>query len=151
MNGLSTFAVSVTSTGAERARNSTRNCPSVSMPIAPSLPKAEKKPEIWGGEQTNDFAYVKDIAEANYKALTATWENWNEVYNIGTGVEISTADAAKMVCEAVGYKGNIAVTSRRDVDPARFVYDISKARHMLDYEPRWSFKDGLKDMVEELK
>jgi UDP-glucose 4-epimerase len=48
--------------------------------------RAGVKPQIWGGEQTNDFAYVKDIAEANYCALTATWENWCEIYNIGTGV-----------------------------------------------------------------
>lgn len=110
-----------------------------------------QKPQVWGGEQTNDFAYVKDIAQANLRALTATWENWNEIYNIGTGVEISTADAAQMVCDAVGYTGETEITSRRDVDPMRFVYDLSKARHMLHYEPRWSFEDGLKDMLESEK
>lgn len=113
--------------------------------------KAGLKPQIWGGEQTNDFAYVKDIAQANLKALTATWENWNEIYNIGTGVEISTSDAAKMVAEAMGYKGEMEITSKRDVDPARFVYDLSKAEHMLGYKPQWEFKEGLEDMLKEIK
>lgn len=112
--------------------------------------RAGQKPQIWGGEQTNDFAYVKDIAEANYKALTATWENWGEIYNIGTGIEISTKDAAKTICKIFGYKGEPEVTSARGVDPERFVYDISKAKHMIDFHPKWSFEVGLKDMAKEL-
>ena len=112
--------------------------------------RAGEKPQIWGGEQTNDFAYVKDIAEANYCALTATWENWHEIYNIGTGIEVSTADAARMVCEAVVYKGEIDITSKRDVDPARFVYDTSKAAHMINFKAKWGLKEGLEDMMKEL-
>ena len=108
-----------------------------------------EKPQVWGGEQTNDFAYVKDIAEANYRALTASWENWNEVYNIGTGEELSTAEAAQMVCDAVGYKGEIEITSKRDVDPARFVYNTKKAQHMLGYKSTYGFKEGLDDMIKE--
>jgi UDP-glucose 4-epimerase len=113
--------------------------------------KAGKKPQVWGGEQTNDFAYVKDVAQANYCALTATWENWNEIYNIGTGVEVSSADAARMVCEVLGYTGETEITSKRDVDPARFVYDVSKAQHMLGFKAKWQLKEGLEDMMNELK
>lgn len=109
--------------------------------------KAGLRPQIWGGEQTNDFAYVKDIAEANFRALTATWENWNEIYNIGTGVEISTEDAARMVCQALGYIGEIEITSKRDVDPLRFVYNTNKAEHMIGFKAQWSFEEGLKDMI----
>lgn len=112
--------------------------------------KAGQKPQIWGGEQTNDFAYVKDIAQANLCALTASWENWNEIYNIGTGVEVSTADAAQMVANALGYKGKMEITSKRDVDPARFVYNTKKAEHMLNFKAKWQLADGLEDMLKEL-
>ena len=106
-----------------------------------------QKPVVWGGEQTNDFAYVKDIARANFLALIATPENWNETYNIGTGIEISTSDAAKMVCKAVKYKGPIEIGVKRDVDPARFVYDTRKAEHMLNFKAEYTLETGLEDML----
>ncbi len=113
--------------------------------------RAGLKPQVWGGEQTNDFAYVKDIAQANLCALTASWENWNEIYNIGTGVEISTEVAAQMVCKALNYTGEIEITTKRDVDPPRFVYNINKAKHMLNFHPSYSFRDGLKEMMKLIK
>lgn len=112
--------------------------------------RTSQKPVVFGGEQTNDFAYVKDIAEANLRALSATWENWGEIYNIGTGVEVSTADAARMVCDAAGYKGKMEIITKRDVDPARFVYDTRKAEHMLGFKAIWDFKKGIEDMMKEV-
>lgn len=108
-------------------------------------------PILFGGEQTNDFAYVKDIAQANLKALTAPWDNWNTEYNIGTGEELSALQAGKMICDIMGYKGKIDIRKGREVDPQRFVYDISKAKYMLGYTPKYTFKEGLKDMLKDLK
>lgn len=108
-------------------------------------------PILFGGGQTNDFAYVKDIAMANLKALTAPWDNWNTEYNIGTGEELSAIEAGKIICKQMGYKGKIDVRKGREVDPQRFVYDISKAKFMLGYTPQYSFKKGLEDMMKDLK
>lgn len=108
-------------------------------------------PILFGGGQTNDFAYVKDIAQANLKALTAPWDNWNTEYNIGTGEELSALQAGEIICKEMGYKGKIEVRKGREVDPQRFVYDISKAKYMLGYTPQYTFKEGLKDMMKDLK
>ena len=108
-------------------------------------------PILFGGEQTNDFAYVKDIAQANLKALTSPWDNWNTEYNIGTGEELSALEAGKIICEYMGYKGKIDVRKGREVDPQRFVYDISKAKYMLGYNPQYTFRQGLEDMLKDLK
>lgn len=107
------------------------------------------KPMLYGGNQSNDFCYVKDIAEANYKALTATWENWNQIYNIGTGEEITAEDAGKLVCKLTGYTGEVEKHIGRTVDPERFVYDISKAEHMLGFKAQYDFKSGLTEMLKE--
>lgn len=109
------------------------------------------EPKLFGGKQSNDFAYVKDIAHANYCALKAKWENWNQIYNIGTGEEITAEDAGKFVCDIMGYGGKIEINKGRDVDPQRFVYDTSKAEHMLGFKAHYTFKDGLEDMLEEMK
>ena len=110
-----------------------------------------QSPILFGGAQTNDFAYVKDIAQANWKALISPWDNWNTEYNIGTGEELSALEAGKIICEYMGFTGEIEVRKGRDVDPQRFVYDISKARFMLGYEPQYTFREGLEDMLSDLK
>jgi nucleoside-diphosphate-sugar epimerase len=105
------------------------------------------EPTLYGGRQSNDFTYIADVATANLLALTATWDRWNQVYNIGTGEELSAADAGMLVCAAVGYDGETIVVPSRSVDPQRFVYDTSKAETMLGFKARYTFAAGLADMV----
>lgn len=103
-------------------------------------------PTLYGGKQSNDFTYIKDVAMANLKALTAPWDKWNQIYNIGTGEELSAKDAGKLVCEVAGYKGEIETKEQRTVDPQRFAFNCSKAEIMLGFKAKYDFKAGLKDM-----
>lgn len=107
-------------------------------------------PTLYGGKQSNDFTYIKDVARANVLALTAPWDKQNQVYNIGTGEELSAAEAGKAVCEASGYEGEIETKEGRTVDPERFWFDCSKAEKMLGFKYEYSFRDGLKDMFSEV-
>lgn len=108
-------------------------------------------PTLYGGKQSNDFTYIKDIAQANYLALTAPWDKWNQVYNVGTGEELTALEAGKIVCEVSGYKGSIDVQEQRTVDPERFWFDCSKAERLLGFKAQYTFKAGLEDMQAELK
>lgn len=105
------------------------------------------QPTLYGGRQTNDFTYVADIAQANLLALTAPWDKWNQTYHIGTGRELTAEEAGKAVCDVLGYTGEIEVKGGREVDPGRFCFDITKARTMLGYDPKYSFEDGLREML----
>lgn len=108
------------------------------------------KPQLYGGSQSTDFIYVKDIAQANVLALKAPWHVWNQIFNIGTGEELAIKDAAETVCEVFGWDKGVEVTPARIVDSDRFVYDISKARQQLKFEPKYSFREGLEDMYGEI-
>lgn len=108
-------------------------------------------PTLYGGKQSNDFTYIKDVARANVCALLAPWDKWNQVYNIGTGEEISAEDAGKAICQATGWKGKIEKKVQRTVDPDRFFYDCTKAEVMLGFKAEYSFKAGLKDMFAEVE
>ena len=116
------------------------------------LARIEKgaKPSLYGGKQSNDFLYVKDVARANLLALEAPWDKWGQVYNIGTGKELSAEEAGKIVCEVFGYKGKVDKHAQRTVDPNRFVFDTSKADKMLGFRAQWKFKDALIDMKKEM-
>ena len=106
-------------------------------------------PMLYGGQQSNDFTYIKDVVQANLLALKSPWDKWNQTYNIGTGQEITSEDAGRLICDLSRYKGEMTIREGRTVDPSRFVYSIEKAKTMLGYEPKYNFHDGLKDMFEE--
>ena len=98
------------------------------------------EPELMGGKQSNDFCYVKDVARANFLALTAPADKWRQIYNIGTGEELSAEEAGDMVIKAYNkanpafpFTGKVKKLEARSVDPSRFVYDISKAEKMLKF------------------
>ena len=108
------------------------------------------KPVLYGGKQGNDFCYIDDIAQANVLALTTTFDNWNEIYNVGTGEELTAEEAGQIVCDVFGYKGKIEKKAGRTVDPMRFVFDISKIKNRLGYKPKFKFKEGLLDMAKQM-
>jgi len=106
-------------------------------------------PTLYGGQQSNDFTYIKDVSWANYLAVTAEPDKWNQVYNIGTGEELTAEEAGKMICRIAGYDGHIEFKNQREVDPGRFVYDMTKAENMLGFKAEYDFKKGLEDMFSE--
>ncbi len=107
-------------------------------------------PVLYGGKQSNDFTYIKDVAEANLLALTAPWDKWNQVYNIGTGEELTAEEAGKAIIAATGSKLKIEKRAQRTVDPDRFFYDPKKAEVMLGFKAKYDFAAGLKDMFDEV-
>lgn len=105
-------------------------------------------PKLYGGKQSNDFTYIKDVARANWAALIAPWDKWNQVYNIGTGEELTAEKAGEMICKLSGYKGKVEREEMRTVDPDRFAFDCSKAEKMLGFKAEYDFESGLRDMFE---
>lgn len=105
-------------------------------------------PVLYGGQQSNDFTYIADVARANLAALTASWDAWRTEYNIGTGEELTAEEAGRIVCEAFGYDGEILIERGRAVDSARFVYDCTKATRMLGFTAEYDFARGIADMAQ---
>ncbi len=103
-------------------------------------------PVIFGGEQSNDFTYIKDVVNSNILALeTENPESLNQAYNIGTGTELTTIKVFELLREFFKYYKEFEVVPQRGVDPQRFVYDISKARSLLGYNPQYEFIAGMED------
>lgn len=106
-------------------------------------------PTLYGGNQSNDFTYIKDVARFNAIALSAPWDAWNQEYNVGTGEELTAKDAGDIVCKFAGYEGTVDTVQGREVDPQRFFYDMTKAEVMLGFKPEYTFKQGLEDMFKD--
>lgn len=102
-------------------------------------------PVIFGGRQSNDFTSIKDVVQANIKAVESPLKF--EAFNIGTGVEMTTIDVFEKLATYFNYHVPFEMKPAREVDPGRFVYDITKARKMLGYEPQYDFMAGMKDWL----
>jgi nucleoside-diphosphate-sugar epimerase len=103
--------------------------------------------ECWGsGSATREFLYVDDAAEAIVKSLSVDTDS--KPINLGGGVEITIKDLAEKIKLFVGYDGNIAWNSDQpDGQPRRFL-DVSRAKKILNWEPKVSFDAGLKETIE---
>lgn len=104
-----------------------------------------QRPIVFGGDQTNDFIYVKDVVRANMLALETRYTN--QAYNIGTARATSIRDVCEYCIKAMKSDLKMKIGPARTFDYSIFVYDISKARTLLRFEPEWNVTNGLMDMV----
>jgi UDP-glucose 4-epimerase len=96
------------------------------------------------GEQTRDFTYVDDAVDATLLAAIAPRAE-GEVFNVGTGIETSVNQLARLVGEAVGRPVTVEHIDRRDIDNIRRrVVSIEKARRMLRWTPQVTLEEGLR-------
>jgi len=107
--------------------------------------KQGERPLIFGGKQTNDFIYIKDIVQANLLALET--EHVRQAYNIGSGRATSIKDVCELCIDAMGSNLTMEIKPARAFDFPVFVYDISKAQTLLNFEPKWNLSKGIKDIL----
>jgi nucleoside-diphosphate-sugar epimerase len=106
-------------------------------------------PIIYGdGKQTRDFVYVKDIVEANMLALESK-SACGEFFNIGSGAVTSVNEVAQILKELL-HKENLEnlYAKERLGDEKHGFADISKAEEFFGYNPKFSFKEGISNLVE---
>jgi UDP-glucose 4-epimerase len=103
------------------------------------------------GLQTRDFTYIDDAVEATLlSGIHPRAEG--EVFNVGTGIETSIAELARMVGVAVGRETVVKSIDRRDIDNIRRrVVNIEKARRMLHWVPQTRMQRGLDKTAEWFK
>ena len=107
---------------------------------------AGRRPTVYGdGRQTRDYVFVADITAANLATARAS-ELTHDVYNVGTGTEISVLELAGSVAVAAGadpaeFAPQFAPARPGELD--RSCLDITRARHDLGLSPPIPLADGL--------
>jgi len=111
--------------------------------------KNNKGPLIFeDGNQLRDFVSVKDICQGCTLALKSKAADY-EVFNLGSGKEISILNLAKNLTTLCGSRVTPEITHQFRVGDVRHCFsDISKIKSKLDYEPKVKIKDGLKELIE---
>jgi dTDP-L-rhamnose 4-epimerase len=103
------------------------------------------------GRQQRDFVSVHDIVQANLRALDRS-EADGQALNIGSGEPISIADVAATLAQEMNMRIPAEITGKFRAGDIRHCYaDISRARQLLGYEPRFTFRAGVGELVEWLR
>ena len=97
---------------------------------------------IGDGTQARDFTFVTDVVNALVMAAQA--DITNEVLNVGSG---NTHTVNRLV-ELLG--GDVVYIPKRPGEPDCTYADISKIRKMLGWEPKVSFEEGIKIVLEHI-
>ena len=100
------------------------------------------------GSQTRSFTYVDDLVEGIWRLSQS---NYHEPVNIGNPQEISILDFAKEIINLTGSGSEITFEELPKDDPKVRQPDISRAQQVLDWEPRYDRREGLKKTLEYFK
>jgi UDP-glucose 4-epimerase len=104
------------------------------------------------GEQTRCFTYVSDTVEGTIRCGTQD-AALGKVFNIGTTHEVSILELAKSIRTITGSTSSIEFTPyeasypRGFEDTRRRAPDISRARDILDFQPRVSLEEGMERTI----
>jgi len=95
------------------------------------------------GKETRDFVFIDDVVDATILGIEVK-EAAGYAFNIGTGVAIDVLTVAETLIEKYGIKVPVAITGNYRLGDIRHNFaDISLARKILGFEPKWSFSHGI--------
>ncbi|MBL1151195.1 MAG: NAD-dependent epimerase/dehydratase family protein [Armatimonadetes bacterium] len=102
---------------------------------------------VWGdGTQTRDLLFVEDAARGIHLALQD--RALGQVFNLGSGQEVSVRQMAETICELVGYPGRLTWDTTKPGGAPRRALDPGKAQELLGFEPRIGIREGLGKTIE---
>ena len=93
--------------------------------------------ELWGsGAPMREFLYVEDLADAVVFALENQFND--NLYNVGTGVDVTIKELSELIQNTVGHQGEIGWDRTKPDGSPRKLMDVSKMEHA-----GWKAKVGL--------
>src|SRR5713101_1978527 len=96
---------------------------------------------VWGsGKPRREFLHVDDLASACL-LLLGRYDS-SEIINVGCGEDISIRELAELICEVVGFDGDLAWDTTKPDGTPRKLLDVTRLRD-LGWKPSISLRDGI--------
>lgn len=109
----------------------------------------DKVIEIWGdGSPKREFLHVDDMADACYFLM----QNYDgeEIFNIGTGTDVSVLELANLMKEITGFDGEFKFDATKPNGTPRKLLDVSKLES-VGWKSKISLKEGIQLIFDEMK
>lgn len=100
------------------------------------------------GSQTRSFCYVSDLIDGIFRLSQS---EYHEPVNIGNPGEMMIKEFAEKIQEIMGSEFPIEYQDLPVDDPKQRKPDISLAKELLDWEPKVSLDEGLRNTIEYFK
>lgn len=108
----------------------------------------DEQPTINGdGKQSRDFTYIENVIEANLKAFKADSQYAGEAFNIAYGGREYLIDLYHHLARSLDKDIEPIFGPERAGDIKHSNADITKAKNMLKYNPEYSFKKGIEEVI----
>jgi UDP-glucose 4-epimerase len=105
----------------------------------------DKPPVVYGdGTQTRDFTFIKDVIQANVRAMESTATG---VFNAAGGKRITIDDLATTIMRLCRKEMDIVYEAARPGDIKHSLADSSKAHAAFGYTPEYDITKGLKETL----
>ncbi len=98
------------------------------------------------GGQTRSFCYVDDLVEAITR-LMLTGEDCTGPINLGNNSEFTILELAEKVIDYTNSRSKLIFKPLPQDDPRQRQPDLSKAKALLNWEPKVALADGLKETI----
>lgn len=109
--------------------------------------RSNKSPTIVGsGTARRDYTFIEDVIDANILAAETPGIS-GEVFNIGTGENYSTEEVANLIIKLSGKDIEPIHIPPRPGEADETLADITKAKKILGYSPKYTFKQGILEML----
>jgi len=106
---------------------------------------SHESPTIYGdGGQTRDFTYVKDVVQANIRAMESEAEG---VFNVAYCKRIDLNELASLIMEIIGITVPLLYEPSRTGDVRDSLADIRRAQEAFGYAPEYTVETGLKETI----
>jgi UDP-glucose 4-epimerase len=104
---------------------------------------------VYGKDKTLDFTYVDDCVDGIYRGIKALSGGTvkNETINLAYGEGRTLLEMAGYIAETLEKKPSITVEPPRVGEVTHYIADISKAKQLLNYEPKVSLHEGIKKAI----
>jgi len=103
--------------------------------------RKDRKLTVWGsGKPRREFLHVDDLASACLLLLEKY--DSSEIINVGSGEDISIRELAELICEVIGFDGDLAWDATKPDGTPRKLLDVTKLR-ALGWKPSIPLRDGI--------
>ena len=103
--------------------------------------RKDRKLTVWGsGKPRREFLHADDLASACLLLLEKY--DSSEIINVGSGEDISIRELAELICEVVGFDGDLAWDATKPDGTPRKLLDVTKLRAFA-WKPSIPLRDGI--------
>jgi GDP-L-fucose synthase len=121
--------------------------PALIRKVQEAQTRGEKQLPVWGdGSPTREFLYSTDAARGI--VMGTQFYNDAEPVNLGTGYEISIKDLITLICELMGYDGEIVWETDKPNGQPRRCLDTERAKQAFGFTAEVEFRTGLKSTID---